>query len=76
MNDAAQYKISTIADILALTPDQRVRCAADLCGWMNYVNTIAPFGDRVKAEPYFIWVDDDLPPGTISRIHIRVEDVK
>lgn len=71
---AQQYKITTIADILALTPDQRVKCVADMAGWVEAVNMQeAILGDILKSEDHVVWVDDDLPPGTLSAIHINIK---
>jgi hypothetical protein len=65
MNAAQEYKIATIADILALSPDQRVRCVADMAGWVDMVNAAEKSG-LARSEAILIWVDDELPPGTVS----------
>jgi len=66
-----EYKIATLADILALTPDQRIRCVADLQGWVKAVNTLGP-DSILKAVEYVHWIDDGLLPGTISSVRIKV----
>ena len=60
-----EYKIATLADILALTPDQRIRCVADMAGWVDMVNAAEKSG-LARSEAILIWVDDELPPGTVS----------
>jgi len=67
MNAAQEYKIATIADILALSPDQRVRCVADMAGWVDMANAAEKSG-LVGSEAILIWVDDGLPPGTVSGV--------
>ena len=70
-----QYTIATIADILALTPDQRVRCVADLVVWASAINQLDALSmGIVKSKPHLIWVDDHLPPGTVSGLHIHVDE--
>lgn len=53
------YDIETVADILALTPDQRVNCCKDLLKWCEVHDLLV--GQQmhgVKFKNSFIWVDD------------------
>ena len=76
MTEIKKYNISTLSDILALSPDQRVRCADDLVGWIRECNRLMEdtnaLGIVIAPIGTMIWVDDDLPPGTMSGVKIKM----
>ena len=73
---AQEYKIATIADFLALTPEQRVRCAVDLVAWAAFIDSVraaAPgeFQEAIEC----IWVDDGRT-GEVSAVDLSDLDGK
>jgi len=67
----SDYTITTMADFLALTPDQRKRCVQDMLLWADFVDAV-----RSEVPPMFetpnamTWRDDDRP-GEISEIRVQ-----
>lgn len=57
---SAKYHIKTLADFLALTPEQRERCAVDLVVWANFIDNITASAPGMFEVPDGMnWVDDD-----------------
>lgn len=55
-----EYRISTVADFLALAPEQRARCAADLATWAGFIDNITAAAPGMFQPPNeMVWVDDD-----------------
>jgi hypothetical protein len=52
-----KYRIATMADFLALTPDQRARCAVDMVAWAKFTDAVLPSG-LLESPDKMIWVDD------------------
>jgi hypothetical protein len=55
-----EHHIKTIADIAALTPDQRERCVADLLAWCDFYDKMRPLVDAGVMDPIteMVWRDD------------------
>ena len=54
-----EYKIATISDFLALTPDQRAICAVDLLAWASFTDHMMQENPGVFLPmEYMVWVDD------------------
>lgn len=66
------YTIATMADFLALSPDQRKRCVADMLVWADFVDAVRAESPAVFRTPdEMTWRDDDRP-GEVSEIHIHM----
>jgi hypothetical protein len=66
----SEYTIATMADFLALSPDQRRRCVQDMLLWADFVDAVRSEVPPVFATPdAMTWCDDDRP-GEISEIRV------
>lgn len=76
MTDKPQYKIQCMADFMALTAEQRRRCAADMLAWADFMDAYAaePVPGLSGITDHFIWVDDD-DHGTVSGVIIVPQEV-
>ena len=55
-----EYRIKTLADFLALSPEQRERCAVDLVAWASFIDKITASAPGMFSKPFeMVWVDDD-----------------
>ena len=56
-----EYRIADIADIAALSTEQRARCLLDLAAWLNWRDHMQPFVEAGVTDPIteMVWVDDD-----------------
>ena len=66
-DEPTRYEITTVADILALSPEQRVRCVADMAGWVNFINSLEViYGESLQQSPIMTWLDGNTLAGTKS----------
>lgn len=66
-----EYHIATVADFLALAPEQRARCAVDLVAWAAFVDTAMASCPGIFETPdRLVWRDDDRI-GEISAVVLR-----
>ena len=65
---SATYHIKTLSDFLALTPEQRERCAVDLVTWANFIDNITAAAPGMFQPPDgMTWADDDRT-GEVSAV--------
>ena len=56
-----EYRIVSIADIAALSTEQRARCLVDLVAWLEWRDHLRPLVEAGVMAPIteMVWVDDD-----------------
>jgi len=63
------HRISTVADMLALTDDEFARMLPDLCEWRRLAR-VATAAEPAIEHTGFIWVDD----GNVEVTHVIFSD--
>lgn len=72
----SEYHIATVADFLALEPEQRVRCAVDLVVWAAVIDKITAQSPGMFQHPdRMVWCDDDRI-GDVSGVVLHDKDGK
>jgi len=66
-DEPTQYEITTLSDIMALSPEQRVRCVADMADWVRFANNLETiYGKLMQQSTQMTWLDEDIVAGTKS----------